>query len=85
MPPNIENSPMKRNCPSDISVILRKVSRHTEGAKKGKTPSITSINATAANRFDSTVGLDYLPGDFKYLKNSELGSSTITSLLFLNV
>ena len=49
-PPNIEVSPMKRNCPSDISVILRKVSRQMPGARKGKTPSSTSISAKAAIR-----------------------------------
>ncbi len=81
----MEDSPTKRNCPSDISVILRKVSRQTAGARKGIIPSITSISATAANRLISTAMLDYLPGDFRYLKNSELGSSTIMSPLFLKV
>jgi hypothetical protein len=92
-PASIEPRPINRNCPSDISVTRRKVSRHNAGATKGKTPSMTSINAKAVSNELATArarlrkpaayfcGLLFL----KYLKNSELGSSTMTSLLFLKL
>lgn len=88
-PASIEVKPMKRNCPSDNSVTRRKVSRHTVGATNGRMPSITSIRARAVNSELPTMhdlpqnaaayfcGLLFL----KYLKNSEFGSSTITSPL----
>jgi len=80
--------PMKRICPSVISVSRRKVSRHSVGTRNGSTPSMTSISAKAVRRVLPTAA-DYfvpaaLPPDFRYLKNSELGSTTITSF-FLNV
>ncbi|TCV87390.1 hypothetical protein EDC63_10559 [Sulfurirhabdus autotrophica] len=82
----MEAKPKKRNCPSDISVILRKLSRHKPGTSEGKTPSSTSKSANAVSKsLEDTNYLPVLPGFFKYLKNSEVGSSIITSLLFLKL
>ena len=74
---------MKRICPSLISVNRRKVSRHSAGTRNGSTPSITSISANAVSSvLLKTAGyFAALPPDFRYLKNSEFGSSTSTSLL----
>ena len=92
-PQSIEPRPMKRNWPSDISVTRRKVSRHSAGATNGRMPSITSINANAASNVLTTARarLRNLAAYFcdllflKYLKNSEFGSSTSTSLLLLKL
>ncbi len=75
--------PAKRICPSFISVSDLKVSRHSLGARNGRMPSITSMSAKPANSTSVTARQPYFPrpGFFRYLKNSELGSSTITSLL----
>ncbi len=66
-----------------------KVSRHRRGARNGSTPSMTSIKASAVKNHLPTrqAGLHYLPGllFFRYLKNSEFGSSTSTSLLLLKL
>jgi hypothetical protein len=92
-PASIDARPIKRNWPSDISVTRRKVSRHNAGATKGKTPSITSISARAVSNEVATTGTRlrnpaaYFCGllFLRYLKNSEFGSSTMTSLLFLKL
>ena len=83
----MDANPTKRICTSDISVILRKPSRHALGAKKGKIPSSTNNNAQAAkNSWAVTLYLPALPpGCFKYLKKSDDGSSTITSPLLLKL
>jgi hypothetical protein len=88
-PQTMEKSPINLNWPSDISVMRRKVSRHTPGAQNGMTPSMISMSASPVSRYLPTRrpapryfdGLLFL----KYLKNSEFGSSTSTSLLVLNV
>ena len=58
-------------------------------AMKGSKPSMTSIKAKASNRVFNIArrGQRHLPLPllFRYLKNSELGSSTIRSLLFLKL
>ena len=80
----MEENPINRICPSDKLINLRKVSRHAEGVIKGKTPSNTSISPRAVNKLCVTqypIYLAALPVPLKYLKNSELGSSTNTSLL----
>src|SRR5688572_24685918 len=46
----MEVSPMKRSCPSDISVRRRNVSRQMAGSRNGSTPSIISISAKAVSR-----------------------------------
>ena len=63
----------------------RIVSRHSLGATKGITPSQTSMRANAASKSSPTE--DYLPllGFFRYLKKSELGSSSMTSPLLLKL
>ena len=88
----MDPSPMKRIWPSDISVTRRKVSRHRPGATNGNMPSITSIRAKAVSSVLITVGPQVQPLRYfcgllflRYLKNSELGSSTSTSLLFLKL
>jgi hypothetical protein len=92
IPASMEPSPIKRICPSDISVTRRKVSRHKPGATNGNTPSITSISANAVSSVLTTTVPIVQPARYfcgllflKYLKNSELGSSTSTSLLFLKL
>ena len=61
-----------------------KASRQSAGAAKGKSPSITNSRAIAVISSDTVM--TYLPpavrGFFMYLKKSELGSSTMRSLLF---
>lgn len=42
--------PMKRIWPSLISVRRLNVSRHSVGTRKGSTPSITSMSATAVSK-----------------------------------
>jgi hypothetical protein len=85
----IEVRPMKRNWPSANSVARRKVSRQTVGAMKGKSPSITSINAKASNRVDMNIPVAYLPPPLvpflRYLKKSALGSTTSRSFLLLKL
>jgi len=87
---------MKRNWPSSISISLRKVSRQAPGARNGSSPSTTSISATAVSRLSVTeytapaaAPRRHLPAgrppERMYLKNSEFGSSTSTSLRFLKL
>ena len=85
----MEASPINLTWPSDISVIRRKVSRHRPGARNGSTPSIINISASAISRYFPTrrAAPPYFDGllFFRYLKNSEFGSSTRTSLLLLKL
>lgn len=83
MPAAMDTRPAKRICPSFISIRALKASRQSFGATKGRTPSITSISATPARSTSATAPVPYFPrlGFFRYLKKSELGSRTITSLL----
>src|SRR4051794_24729951 len=58
----MEESPKKRICPSLNSVILRKVWRHTEGARNGRMPSMISISAKAMSSvFTVRTGRDARP------------------------
>ena len=89
-PITMDVRPMKRIWPSFISVTRRKVSRYTRGAMNGSSPSMTSMRANASNNDDVIGPEPYFlaspprPALFKYLKNSELGSTTIRSCLFRN-
>jgi len=91
-----EMSPMKRSCPSVSSVSRRNAWRQVSGASSGNSPSSTSSSPHAARKLSATLFvLAYLapargaglpaPDCLKYWKNSEFGSSTITSLLLRNV
>lgn len=92
-PASIEPKPTNRICPSVMSVTRRNASRHTRGATKGNTPSMTSIKASAATSVSPTshdpfaIREAYFCGllFFRYPKNSELGSRTKMSLLFLKL
>ena len=92
------SSPTMRSCPSFKFAARFIVSRHTFGAINGSKPSITRTRQRAAKksmvveravrgfhraRFKKSY-FAFAPF-FKNLKKSALGSSTITSLLFLNV
>lgn len=87
---SIDVSPMNRSWPSESSISLRNVSRHTAGIRNGSSPSSTSKSASAANsvsltplprRADQRPG-QRLPAPFMCLKKSALGSSSSTSDLF---
>lgn len=95
----MEMSPTKRSCPSDSSVTLRNVSRHSEGAQNGIAPSTINSNARAAHSESKAASarevLRYFAGArgcvrpepdlLKYWKNSPVGSSTMRSLRPRNV
>ncbi len=99
MPMAMDTRPMKRSCPSESSVALRKVSRHNAGAANGIAPSRIRSSAKAAHSESKAspgrVQRRYLAGArggvrpppdlLKYWKNSPEGSSTITSLRPRNV
>ena len=88
----MESSPIMRNCPSLNCATFIIVSRQTLGAMNGSKPSITSTRQSAAKISNSGLADDHrsghylpLPLFFRNLKKSALGSSTMTSDLFLNV
>ena len=80
-------SPMKRICPSLMRVARSNTPRHCGGLMNGSSPSMTSISANApSNRSQNpaaaTVYFLLLAVDAAprmALKNSLLGSKTITS------
>jgi hypothetical protein len=84
MPPAMEAKPTKRNCPSLSSIMRWNVWRHARGASKGKAPSSTSIRPKAIS---SGLSKTYFlpPASRMYLKNSESGCNTSTSLLLLKL
>jgi hypothetical protein len=93
-PHNNAISPKKRICPSDMRVMRLNVSRHCFGKKNGMMPSKSSINPSAmvhelftANpcHFFGLVAAAPGPVLLKYLKNSEFGSTTNTSLRVLKL
>lgn len=79
----MDSMPTKRNWPSFSSIMRLKVSRHACGATSGSTPSSTSIKPKAViNVVVKPIPYCYLrPVESRmYLKKSELGSNTSTSL-----
>lgn len=87
-PSAMQMSPTMRSWPSLNCATLVTVSRHAFGARNGISPSTTSTKQSAASMsMKRSSTRDYLPRPplcFKNLKKSALGSSTMTSLLFLN-
>ena len=85
--------PMNRICPSLSCVAFSNTARHFGGLTKGSMPSTTSINAnapTSRSQNDDADKAYFLgagvpaaaPPPRMALKNSLLGSTTITSVLF---
>jgi len=90
------HNPKNRICPSLICMICVNMRRHPPGAMKGNRPSMTSTRAKAAQNVSlSTVcagcgyflagvaGAMLLPRNA--LKNSDDGSTTMTSLFLLKL
>lgn len=78
-PQRTHSSPKKRICPScslSISVNMR---RHADGAMKGIMPSKISTSASAGQSRSLMASDAYLPAPRMALKNSDDGSTTITS------
>ena len=79
--------PAKRSCPSESSNNFWNASRHKPGNMNGMMPSMTSIKAKPVSQKFS-MALVYFPDLLvllRYLKNEELGSITITSLLLVKL
>lgn len=84
----MEASPTKRSWPSFISTIRLKVCFQAWGETNGNMPSMTSTRPIASSKVDELKR--YLPPVVRpelrmYLKKSEFGSSTMTSLLLLKL
>ena len=84
-------SPKKRTCPSRNCRICWNMRRQPAGERKGKRPSITRTRATAVQKL-SLFKVYFLAGTGagpllprSTLKNSDEGSSTITSLFLLKL
>ena len=86
--------PKKRICPSVILHICSNILRHPDGVKKGSKPSKTRTSAKANPMLLPSTGNVYFlragvlapsPEPRMALKNSDDGSSTITSLFLLKL
>ncbi len=88
-PMSIEVRPMKAQLAIGQLGDAAKGLTPDRGATKGNSPSITSISAKASNRVDMNIPVAYLPLPLvpflRYLKKSELGSTTSRSLLLLKL
>lgn len=82
----MEASPTKRSWPSFISTMRLNVCFQACGETSGNMPSITRTRPIANSKVELKSYFPLLRPELRmYLKKSEFGSSTMTSLLLLKL